>query len=110
MARLIDADSFLDEVKIEHDDLMQDPLIDKAMKWIEAVCFGRMVNILVKQPTVDAVEVVHGRWEMLGDDYANCTNCGNIFETRPTPMFFKANNKYCRKCGAKMDGDGNETV
>ena len=57
--------------------------------------------------TVDAVEVVHGRWEMIGHGYAKCTNCGKIFEALPTPMFFKENNKYCRNCGAKMDGDGN---
>ena len=71
--------------------------------------FNAMRRIVKRNATFRTVEVVHGRWEMLGDNYANCTNCGNIFETLPTPMFFKANNKYCRKCGAKMDGDGSGT-
>ena len=53
--------------------------------------------------TEDVAPVVHGRWEFIGDDYANCTYCGTIFDSRPTPYFFKSNNKFCRNCGAKMD-------
>lgn len=56
--RLIDANAFLDEIKERHDDIMQDPIVDKATKWRESVCFGGVVNVLVKMPTVDAVEVV----------------------------------------------------
>ena len=59
-------------------------------------------------PSADVAPVVHGRWEFIGDDYANCSNCGTMFETRPTPYFFEANNKFCRNCGARMDGDGDE--
>jgi hypothetical protein len=61
-------------------------------------------------PTVDAVEVVHSEWVMIGDDYAHCPNCDHMFEMRPTPMFFKENNKYCRNCGAKMDGERKENA
>ena len=55
-------------------------------------------------PTVDAVEVVHGRWEyrMVDPDYRyykhECSICG--FEGED---FYR----YCPNCGAKMDG-GNE--
>ena len=61
-------------------------------------------------PTVDAVEVVHGRWEedkppkhhiFTGVDVIyRCSECNNRFvhDTR-----------YCPNCGAKMDG-GNEDV
>ena len=56
--RLIDANAFLDRIKERHDDIMQDPIVDKATKWRESVCFGGVVNVLVKMPTVDAVEVV----------------------------------------------------
>ena len=70
---------------------------------------ARQVEILYlidKQPTVDAVEVVHGRWRIETD------------EEEPNPMFKlvvcsackeKANDtyNYCPNCGAKMDGDGN---
>lgn len=51
-------------------------------------------------PTVDAVEVVHGRWIKDGDVVV-CSNCGEEHawdEYRAT---------YCEDCGAKMDG-GNE--
>ena len=60
-------------------------------------------------PTVDAVEVVHGRWiekvDMVESYLADCTEvfyecsvceCANIGES-----------PYCPNCGAKMDG-GNE--
>ena len=53
-------------------------------------------------PTVDAVEVVHGRW--IFDPYAfsmmcyECSNCGEWHDTK---------SNYCPNCGAKMDGDGN---
>mgnify|MGYP007037160466 CR=1 FL=1 len=46
-------------------------------------------------PTVDAVEVVHGRFVD-----AECSVCrwfGNIVETR--------HYNYCPNCGAKMDGE-----
>ena len=64
--------------------------------------------VLEDTPTVDAVEVVHGRWVghydgswihkrkwLTGYD---CSVCGNFINTM-TP--------YCPNCGAKMDG-GNE--
>jgi rubrerythrin len=51
-------------------------------------------------PTVDAVEVVHGRWEGIEFDmFYKCSNCGLIVEYELS--------KYCPNCGAKMDGDGN---
>ena len=54
-------------------------------------------------PTVDAVEVVHGRWKKSYDafhDLVNtvCSCCGHT-----GAKHFN----YCPNCGAKMDGDGN---
>ena len=68
---------------------------------------------LSKQPTVDAVEVVHGRWKsrpiykINGEgrgikycDFHYCSECGT---GRPiVPPY-----NYCPNCGAKMDGDEN---
>ena len=64
-------------------------------------------------PTVDTVEVVHGRWLMdkleIGNPYdgnstmiadiGNCSVCGYRCEMLPVM-------NYCPNCGAKMDGDG----
>ena len=61
------------------------------------------------QPTVDAVEVVHGYWEKEHDDLGidrgwKCSHCkGSVYEMTYEPY------QYCPHCGAKMDG-GNEDV
>lgn len=65
---------------------------------------SEVVMFLEDEPTVDAVEVVHGRWvwsehgELDYEQYWNCSECGDS-------TFFKTN--YCPNCGATMDGDGN---
>ena len=52
--------------------------------------------------TVDAVEVVHGRWTYTDGEYVIymiCSECGWDSD-------FKTN--YCPNCGADMRGDGND--
>ena len=63
--------------------------IDNVDDWIDA------------QPTVDAVEVVHGRWVCLEAEigYFACSKCDH--------RIIRAKCNYCPNCGAKMDG-GNE--
>ena len=63
-----------------------------------------------KATTVDAVEVVHGEWSTIGDDYLGlialkCSKCNQEywFEEEPPIKIYN----YCPNCGAKMDGDGN---
>ena len=66
-------------------------------------------------PRVDAVEVVHGRWENANDGTHFCSNCGcdatytwddidrsfiNLADDVPD-----RNTNYCPNCGAKMDGE-----
>ena len=60
-------------------------------------------EIVDSMPTVDAVEVVHGRWEHLGGDEWCCTECGNVITTEGS--WVKPTKKFCDECGAKMDGD-----
>ncbi len=54
--------------------------------------------------TVDAVGVVHGRWNEINQSTTGlpwkyrCDKCG-------CPQDYAHN--YCPNCGAKMDGDGN---
>ena len=58
--------------------------------------------IIEKQPTVDAVEVVHGRWKNKQTNSIftwriECSVCGAEYNTT-------VGYNYCPNCGAKMDG------
>ncbi len=53
------------------------------------------------QPTVDAVEVIHGQWEYWAGGLPRCPVCGYEYAD-----YVECKN-YCGNCGAKMDG-GNE--
>ena len=57
---------------------------------------------VMKVPTVDAVEVVHGRWLSVGDSLfpgtqEKCSLCG--FRKGVGYVYH-----YCPNCGAKMEG------
>ena len=62
-----------------------------------------VVRYLNTLPTVDAVEVVHGRWiEAEDGDGAVCSVCGEDF----CNVYLEVERfLYCPNCGAKMDGD-----
>ena len=87
--RLIDANS------VDYENIM---CSQSQLHWLNA--------IIEKQPTVDAVEVVHGRWIPIIDEPTplrkipmlsgyKCSVCGR-YEEKEEP--------YCN-CGAKMDGE-----
>ena len=83
--RLIDANAFLEHWNKEYRHQYANDMFKVA---------------IANFPTVDAVEVVHGRW--LQDEPATvyCSECNyraNAYNNTP----------YCPNCGAKMDGDGN---
>ena len=73
----------------------------KTMATIQ-VALKRMID---NAPTVDAVEVVHGRWIVKGQDVF-CSNCDK--EGGHNEWGASVFSDYCPNCGAKMDGDGNE--
>ena len=61
-------------------------------------------------PTVDAVEVVHGRWVYNTDDFTpayRCSACGYNKPMIAGERVSQGAMNYCPNCGAKMDGDGN---
>ena len=111
--RLIDANTIPYE---EH--YVPDPDSDKQWDYKKELCV--LKPIIDQMPTVDAVEVVHGRWmwdvETHGDhmygvdeDFGyRCSRCkvwadeygvdGDIYEEPPTHILH-----YCPNCGAKMD-------
>lgn len=77
------------------------------------------VNDIENAPTVDAVEVKHGRWreKILVGGFAEewgyvCSECGCTVSDRSNLGIGRYASKnqrlnYCPNCGAKMDGDGN---
>jgi hypothetical protein len=59
-----------------------------------------LIRLLEKAPTVDAVPVVHGRWNNM-DGYKTrkvCSECG--WDVPEYGKFYS----YCPNCEAKMDG------
>lgn len=63
-------------------------------------------RLIEMQPTVDAVEVVHGRWINWGksgtptyENYGTCSVCHEDAE------ICTEHRNYCPNCGAKMRGD-----
>ena len=64
---------------------------------------------LLKHPTVDAVEVVHGEWIygkwdenhhwVSGAEKVRCSECWRVFDRDNLNIWH-----WCPQCGAKMDG------
>ena len=110
MGRLIDADAFsafLKDavIKNKYDRLNIDNMLTVA-DVLQSVCAeldGTWLVGFKNAPTVDAVPVVHGRW--VEDGYNNekavCSECG---EPCGTYVMGKPRDKYCKWCGARMDG------
>ena len=85
--------------------------INAFTNWLTSRYDGRLPRDIVAEiPTVDAVEVVHGRWIEKEEKIWNlekpivtgweCSKCGE--------MYGHYTYNYCPNCGAKMDGDGND--
>ena len=99
--RLIDANALLEEL-----DKFANPMPKKS--GYDFLCgVATAITEIENAPTVDAVEVVHGRWEHLGGDEWCCTECGNVITTEGS--WVKPTKKFCDECGTKMDG-GDEDV
>lgn len=70
------------------------------------------IKAIKNAPTVDAVEVVHGRWINIwdygdGNCFGFCSHC--VAEQKAqNATALKAFHKYCRWCGAKMDAEGED--
>ena len=65
--------------------------IGNVFEWLEK-CFE-----IVDAPTVDAVEVVHARWENVQNGKGCCSNCHRLDSIDNLAT-------HCRYCGARMDG------
>ena len=68
-----------------------------------------ITHFLDRCPTVDAVEVVHGRWKVARESEISkevwCTACGEGFYLHKKNTVPIDKMPYCPNCGAKMDGE-----
>ena len=90
--RLIDANALKRTIRMES--WKQETQIQLALDYIDI--------IIDEQPKVDAVEVVHGKWEKV------YTCHGERLWAYSCDLCKAENGKksnYCPNCGAKMDGD-----
>lgn len=101
--RLIDANILKTLFDVRYDTaFIQERTRENKEQWngyCTGINWGR--NTIADAPTVDAVEVVHGRWIHKGAWHIECSECKHILA-----HISEAKN-YCPYCGAKMDG-GNE--
>jgi hypothetical protein len=69
-------------------------------------------NIVLGMIPIDAVEVVHSRFVRIADFgdgegcFGYCEKCGTVHHSQ-SPVVLKADYRWCRWCGAKMNGDWN---
>lgn len=59
-------------------------------------------DMVMSAPTIDAVEVVHGRWVFDRPNHYKCSLCDAMWSGVVHFM------KFCPNCGAKMDGGAEE--
>lgn len=72
--------------------------------------YPRLAYCIDEIPGVDAVKLVHGRWEMKTVWKGNETQvavCSACKTYGPVTEVAFQDFPYCPHCGAKMDGDGN---
>ena len=54
--------------------------------------------VLAHTPTADVQEVIHAKFELVNNGKGVCSNCHRLDSIDSIA-------KYCRYCGARMDGD-----
>jgi predicted RNA-binding Zn-ribbon protein involved in translation (DUF1610 family) len=64
-----------------------------------AGALGEAANIVDKQPTIDAVQVVRARWVYDRPHHYKCSACKSMWGE-----MMKRVAHFCPNCGAKMDG------
>ena len=75
-------------------------------------------NAINMIPTIEAVEVKHGRW-LRGSSYPHHIFCSVCYATYipndeiplwKSESYFNVPRNYCPYCGAKMDGGGDNEI
>lgn len=104
----------MSEVRLIDSEELIETLCIGCMKYSSGICcneYGRCAeySIIKQMPTIDAEPVLHGRWIPYGcedDDMWICSNCMEnvIFSMHESDRVEKQ--RYCCRCGARMDDKG----
>ena len=106
MRRLIDANALVTEIQSTASTVCLNAPWNA--EWFSRLADRQeeIVAMIERQPKVDAVEVVHGRWmEASHPMQKQCSVCKAFIVNLSTKKEHEYS--YCPNCGAKMDGDGN---
>ena len=90
--RPIDANEFVKQLEEEFHGMVSDSELK----------VYQIISRIEEQPTVDAVEVVHGHWRYYSTTMQECSNC-----QRHTA---RHKFKYCPHCGAIMEDKYHEST
>lgn len=97
--RLIDANALIERCK----DIAGYEWNHRASPVCWADAYEQFADDVEAEPTVDAVEVVHGQWEPhpYHPGFVRCSVC----KERIIRQDMVDDEHFCSNCGAKMDGD-----
>ena len=91
--RLIDADALAKDIETYNRPLCDD-------YHMKGYVLDQIITDIKNAPTVEAVPVVHGHWQNIGDlRDAQCSVCGKWLDV----LQGSADMNYCPNCGSKMD-------
>lgn len=112
--RLIDADALTEELK----KWLKDKELHRSLGTAEEIwCNDAEIEVLEtiiddisRMPTVEAKPIIHAKWEPDEESSVEkpcyrCSNCGAVLEED----YNWHNHNFCYHCGAKMDGEENES-
>ena len=114
--RLIDADALKEDLKESKEELWKiyyglSNHSDKQICVGQISTFAEVILRVKDAATIDAVPVVHGRWEdvqTIEHFGVQCTACGVVAIKVRRDLFGsfpKITWDYCPNCGARMDGE-----
>lgn len=91
MARYIDKDKVIEEIARLANRSMVGEIDEPYSDW------KTVVSVIFDAPTADVQEVIHAKFELVNNGKGVCSNCHRL-------DYIDNLAKYCRYCGAKMDG------
>ena len=98
MARYIDKDKLVNELKEDYAALVKERWFDDYVQG-----YGSAIDDIIAEPTADVQEVKHGHWiEQPISGYADCkcSVCGAICNVHANVGI--PTQRYCSNCGARM--------